>query len=229
MSALFVANYRCQQTVFIPSDATCLPIWTGGPSGSRIDFANAFSNGLTSAITLWKGKVLTDNARAYPQSPGMVMDPIQGKTPILDIASTTTITRTNGSFLEDGWRAGMRIAVVGAFNNFQNMIAPQIISTVVAGTITLGTALNASDTTPGGQLQLVKCVGLYTVSVTSGAGGSGAASVSLLSQASCPGILGQPTSYLTVGGYEVLLASLGTAPSSGNTMEIEVWGGDWPK
>ena len=226
-SPLFISRFDNQTTSFVNAGATVQPVWTAGRFGSRIHLVNVVGNGVGSnPIDLFIGKVITDNARAFPLGSSGPREKTGGKTPVLSIATTTTVTRTNGSFLIDGWQVGNRIAIINEWNNVQNYTI-QLLTTVVAATLTLTSAVNATDTTPPGDMQLLRCAQICSGTLTSGTGTSNTASLNLLTATLMPGLLGQPETYLVLGPHEVLLLKVAAAPGSGQSIEVLVGGGDY--
>src|ERR1019366_300924 len=138
-SPTFAGIYKSLPTQFGFSGPLAQVCYYGGPNGSRIHRVSLATTQTTSmpTVTLYKGTVLTDNTRAYPGArPGL------GLCPIIAVGSTTTITRTNGSFIIDGWTIGQKIALINDTASVGNNVVALIHAStaVAAATITLAAA-----------------------------------------------------------------------------------------
>jgi len=223
---VLIQKYRTQQTIFLNAGALVQPIWQAGPNGSRIH-AISFTQTDTNAgvLQLFQGKVLTDNALCAPNYPRY-----QGLPPVLAItkAATDTVTRTNGSFIADGWRVGQICFAINENVNPQNQVL-QIVTTVAAATLSLGANIfNATDATPGAGLQLVMGNLLDSITNVSGAGNTNAVpALNLMSTTNFPSFLPSPDTFLLLDSFEYLLLSVATAPASTKQYSCTVYGGDY--
>jgi len=225
----FVANYRTQITQFVNSGAVTQAIWRAGPTGSRIHLMTATQDDTTTAVmSLYQGKILTDNAKPFPFAP----PDLQGLCPVLAITNTTnsTITRTNGSFIQDGWSLSKMLAVLCAFDNPQNQIAPAHPTTIAAATLTFtGAIFNAAAAASAisAGVQLAQVMPLWAVSMVSGAGTGSVAAINLMSTSLFPAFMTTPDTFLALGPNEILVCSCATLPAAAKSINVLVVGGDW--
>jgi len=219
--------YRSQITTFLNAGALNQVIWKAGPNGSRISGISASQDDTaTSLIKFFKGTVLTDNAQSMAGlgTPGASLTPVLALTK----AANDTFTRTNGSFITDGWQVGTQGCIINSSKNLQNQIL-FYPTTVVAGTITLtGTPLNASDAAPSGNLQFASVALLWSKALVNGAGNADATpALNMLSSTNYPVIYAQPDGYLLLGPNQLLIANIAAAPAASKNVAIVVDGGDY--
>ena len=222
----FVANYRSQITQFVNGGAPAQAVWRAGPNGSRIHLMSATQDDTTTAVmAVYQGKILTDNSKASPLLP----EDYQGLTPILALTNSTnsTITRTNGSFIQDGWSVSKLLAVLKAWDNPANQVIAHP-TTVATQTLTFtGVVFNGAAASPSPNLQLAAVNLLWTVSMVASAGTGGVAAINLMSTTYYPGFLASPDTFLALGPNEVLVVNCGTLPAANKSIMITVVGGDW--
>lgn len=222
----FVASYRTQITQFVNAGAPAQVVWRAGPNGSRIHLMTATQDDTTTAVmSVYQGKVLTDNAKASPWLP----TDVQGLCPVLALTNTTnsTITRTNGSFTADGWSVNDHLAVLNSWDNPANQVIAHA-TTVAAATLTFtGTVFNAAAATPSANLQLARVMPLWAVSMVSGAGTGSVAAINLMSTTLFPAFLAAPDTFLTLAAGDVLIVQCGTLPAVNKSINVIVVGGDW--
>lgn len=223
---LFVGQYRSVTTTFLNAGALNQPIYKAGPNGSRIHGISASQDDTaTSLIKFYKATVLTDNRLAYPGAPDTL-----GKGPILALtkAATDTATRTNGSFVSDGWLVGNLACIINSSDNLQNQIL-SYITAVAAGTLSFnGTPMNASAATPATDLQICSCFLLWSKALVNGAGNADATpALNMLSTTNYPGLYASPDTFLTLGPNQILIANIAAAPASAKNVSIVVDAGDY--
>ena len=216
-SPTFAGTPVTKGTPFVNGGATAQVIAFAGPNGARIHAATFSQNDTsTGSIQLYKGRILTDNAQPQVGWPPYQLG--KGMPPVLSVATTTTITRSNGSFLQDGWQVGQQLLLLNHFDTPANQVI-NYLTTVVAGTLTLGTAITAA-TTPAAGLQIAQVDLLWAVAAVSAAGTGTTAQVNLLSTTYGSQLLPQPDTFLTLAPNELLIASIGTAVTSAKTQTI---------
>jgi hypothetical protein len=208
----FVASYASQETQILNQYGAGIgvPIWTAGVNGSRIHaIACANDDTNTPTLTLYRGSVLSTNAAA-----GMAI-------------TTSTITRTSGSFVADGWLANNRVFVMNETNNLANQIV-QPLSSVAAGTLTFsGTPLH-TDASPPTSLQLVRASLLWALAVVAGAGNTSAVPAqNVLQPSQYPSFYPAPDTFLMLGPNEILIAVLSGTVTALKSVDIIVDGGNY--
>ena len=235
---IFIANQRANDIQFAAAGAKTQCLWQAGPNGSRLQASYMTQDDTTTSVMqLFRGVVLTDNGRPMPIAPfpGMAgwsaQLNSQMPTPVLAITNTTnsTITRTNGSFIQDGWNVGMMCAVIGCQDNFQNQVIPSHVTTVAAGTLTFtGAVFNAAAAAPSPMTQLVRVTPMWNVAMVSGAGFTSAvAQINLLSTAVGTSLLAAPDGFITLGPNELLLVYCTTLPTANKSIFVSAHGGDY--
>lgn len=223
----FVSNYRCSYVQYVNAGAPAQIVWQAGPNGSRIHAIRATQDDTTTALmTLYRGRVLTDNGLPFP----FARRPVLGKAPILAATKTTNdhLDRTNGSFIQDGWVAGAYAAILDSTDNPQNQVIAHV-TTVAATTLTYtGTPLNASAATMAASTVLAMVNILDAIAMVSGAGNSSSApAINLFSTTNDPSLLSPPDTFLTLGPYELLVVNCGTLPAANKSINVTVDGGDY--
>ena len=235
----FVNNYRSGSCRFVNAGEHVAVLFRGGPNGSRIHKISAAQDTTqTVDLQFFKARVLTDNSRVapfvHPEGTGL------GLHPVLALTNTTnsTITRTNGSFIQDGWRLQDGLAVLGSNTNIQNQIIGHP-TTVAAGTLTFtGVMFQAADASPSPLLQLARTRLLFSKALISGAGNSGSvAGLNYMDTTLYPSLLASPDSFILLGPDELLLAgwgaygavfaSLVALPAVNKSVDIDCEGGDY--
>lgn len=149
------------------------------------------------------------------------------------VATTSTITRSSGSFVTDGFLVGQRIAILpttlesGA--NLTTAANGQIVTltTVAATTLTVsGTPLTAETILAGFAIYQMFQFGVLSVPLNSGFA-SGVPAVSLLSPTTLPWLDDTPNRFLTLGPNEYFWAAAGTALSAQEVMDVNLMLGDY--
>lgn len=232
----FVNGYRNGSCRFVNAGEHVAVLFRGGPNGSRIHKISLAQDTTQAVdISFFKAKILTDNARVaagiQPEDSGL------GLTPVLALG-TNTITRTNGSFIQDGWRLQDAVAVLGSNTNIQNQTIAHM-TTVAATTLTFTAAQwQAADATPSPTMQLARARLLWSKSMVSGSGNTTAVPAdNLLSITNYPSLLAAPDQFVLLGPGELLLAhwgpygavhgSLTALPAVNKSIDIDCEGGDY--
>lgn len=228
-SPQFIATTRTNGIQFVASGAPAQVAWKAGPYGSRIHLMSASQDDTTTGtLSIYRGKVLTDNSLPYVDFP--LTRTVKGLPPVLTATKTTNdhLDRTNGSFIQDGWVAGMMLGIINASDNLQNQIIAHV-TTVAATTLTYtGTPLNATASAMSVNTQLVQCDLLWSVSMVSGAGNSNSvAAINLMSTTNFPSFLSAPDTFFVLGPGELLIVNCGTLPASNKSINVVVAGGDY--
>ncbi len=223
----FITQYRSSYVQYVNAGAPAQVAWQAGPLGSRIHAIRASQDDTTTAaMSLYRGRILTDNALPFP----FAQRPVVGKPPILAATKTTNdhVDRTNGSFVQDGWVAGMMAAILDSTDNPQNQVIAHV-TTVVAATLTYtGSPLNATAATIGGAAILALVNIIDVVAMVSGAGNSaGVPNIALFSTTSDVSLLTAPDTFITLGPYELLVINCGTLPAANKSINLTVDGGDY--
>ena len=200
-------------------------LWQAGPNGARIAAITMANSGSTPSVKLFRGMPLTDNSVAYPGArPGL------GLTPILSVGSTTTIARTNGSFLVDGWMIGQPLIIVNdtvtPTNNVQCLIHASTAPT--ATTITLAAASPATATTLGPRAVLLLPSLLGTLTAVTNAGNtSGTLAQAMLNNTILPSVFNGSDAFLTLGPNEYLVGVISAALTTGTYLSLQVDGAEF--
>ena len=231
---IFIANQRANDIQFAAAGAKVQCLWQAGPNGSRLQASYATQDDTTTSVMqFYRGVVLTDNGRPMPIAPfpGMAgwsaQLNSQMPTPVLALTNTT-ITRTNGSFIADGWNVGMLCGVIGCADNIQNQVIPSHVTTVAAGTLTFTGAVFTAAATPSPMTQLVRCTPMWNVSMVNGAGVTSAvAQINMLSTAVGTSLLAAPDGFITLGPNELLLVYCTTLPAANKCITVSAHGGDY--
>jgi len=149
------------------------------------------------------------------------------------IATTSTITRSSGSFVTDGFLVGQRIAILplneGDGANLTTAANGQILTltTVAATTLTVsGTPLIAETILAGFAIYQMMQHSVTSVPLNSGFA-SGVPAVSLLSSSVMPWVDDTPNRFLTLGPTEYLWAAAGTALGASEVMDVIAMLGDY--
>jgi hypothetical protein len=222
----FVASYRNTYTQYVNAGAKAQVIWQAGSAGSRIHAIRATQDDTgTGVLSLYRGRILTDNALPFPNA----RRPVVGKAPILAATKTTNdhLDRTNGSFVQDGWVAGMNCAILDSTDNPQNQVIAHV-TTVVAATLTYtGTPLNATAATMAASTVLALVNLLDAATLVASAGTSGVPGMNLFSTTNDPSLLAAPDGFLILGPYELLVVNLATLPAANTSVNVTVDGGEY--
>lgn len=223
----FVEQYRCGFTQYVNGGAPAQVVVQAGPKGSRVHAIRITQDDTTAgAVSLYRGRIITDNALPFP----FARRPITGKAPILALTNTTnaTITRTNGSFIQDGWVAGMMAVPLDCTDNPANQVIAHV-TTVAAGTLTYtGVPFNAAAATMAASTVLAMVSLLDTITMVSGAGNTNAVpGVNLFSTTNDPSLLAAPDGFLILGPGELLIVNCGTLPAANKYISVTADFGDY--
>lgn len=149
------------------------------------------------------------------------------------IATTSTITRSSGSFVTDGFLVGQRIAILPtAAESGANLTTAAngqicVLTAVAATTLTVsGTPLVVETILAGFAIYQLTQLGVTSVPLNSGFA-SGVPAVSLLSPSVMPWVDDTPNRFMTLGPNEWLWAAAGTALGAGEVMDISAMLGDY--
>jgi hypothetical protein len=213
----FVGSFRNQLTQLIPNFNTRpRVIWTPGANGSRLHAITMSTNNDTEVdVQFYLATPLTEQA---DMGTGSLVD---------NGASADEITRTSGSFITDGWRAGNRLLVQGATtvaNDFE-----VILTAVAQSTLTLssgGGDVDTAEDLPNGAA-LHRLLKLDYQDLPAGAGEPSVNSISVLDSAEWLFLDESPDRYLTLGPNTYLCAAAVSALGSGEVIDINCFGGDY--
>jgi len=234
----FVSQYRTECIEFTAAGPHVMVAWKAGPNGSRIHSITATLDTTgTTNIIFYRGRIVTDNALPRP-----FMDRYRAQaalTPVLALTNATnsTITRTNGSFIDDGITVNTHLAVLGSNTNVQNQVI-FIPTTVAAGTLTAtGVIFQAADASPSGMMCLARADLLWSKPMVGNDGYSGTvAAINMIDATLNPSFLANPDGFLTLEPNELLLVAYGAPavfasvvalPAAGKALTVSVCGGDF--
>ena len=178
------------------------------PVGSqRVSAINARNPGIANTLTLFHGRRLT------LQSAMGVGTLVDGG------AGVDTITRTDGSFITDGWQVDDIVCVRGATTRANDFMA--VLTAVTATTLTFvtGTVAGANEVLPAGA-ELYRLTPMKTCAIAQNAGAAaGTAALDFLS-ADMPIIDASPERQFTVGPDRCLFAAVGTAMAASIYLDL---------
>lgn len=201
---LFVATPRQKSTLFVPGFSTRPRIILApGASGTRLyGVTGASTDGASNTVQISMGERLTLQSA---MGTGHVTD---------GGGSSDTITRTSGSFVTDGWRAGDRMLIQGATTLANDFAA--LLTAVTALTLTFATStVNTDEDLPSGAA-LYRLTHLCYATLAASAGVSATAAAQLITSTNLPTWDGERD----LGSGDYLVAALGTALTSGETADI---------
>lgn len=151
----------------------------------------------------------------------------------LAIATSTTITRTTGSFIADGWNVGKRLAIIDPTRKDGGLTTPAnqkaaIVTTVAALTLTLSAAAYTAEALPA-NAAIYELAQLTVASIPAGAGTtSGSPQPELiLSTKYMPQTPNRPDSNLIVGPDDLLLGGVTVAMGANTSLEFATEYGAW--
>jgi len=237
----FVSNYRTESVQFTAAGPHVMVAYAAGPSGSRIhSITGTLDAAGTTLMKFYRGRILTDNSLPRPMRHFQERHRLQaGLTPVLALTNTTnsTITRTNGSFIDDGITVNTKLAVLGSNTNIQNQLI-FVPTTVAAATLTAtGAIFQAADATPSGMMCLARADLLWSKAMVGSDGYSNTVpALNMMDVALNPSILAAPDGFLTLEPFELLLVAYGnpavfasvvTLPAAGAALGIVTCGGDF--
>lgn len=216
-SPIFLGSVRHEPVQFVPAFSTRpRPLWTPGASGSEIRKITISTNdagnnqlqiGIARRLTLGSAMgsgALVDNG-----------------------ASADTITRSSGSFLDDGWLAGNRLFLLGSTTLANDVEV--ILTAAAAGTLTLatgGATVNTAEGLPN-LAKLCLLTWMHYLSVPLGSGLPAVVSVSGLSTTQNPSLDASPDRVITLGPTDILVGKVTTALGTGEVLDVLVEGGDF--
>lgn len=213
---LFVQSRRSQGDQFVAAFGTRpRVVWTPGASGSEIEAINiASTSGSANKVRLYRGQVLTEQSN---MGAGALVDGGGG---------TDSVTRSSGSFLDDGWRANNLMALVGATTVANNFAATLTTATALSLSIATGTVDTAEPLAAGASLYLLQLFGLIEVPANAG-NISAVPSVSALDETELPILDRTPNRHIRLGAADRLFAALDAAPGVGEQVDLVCLGGDY--
>lgn len=216
-SPLFDGSARTEQTLFVPGFAQRPRVlWSAGSLGSRItniNLASGDAGAQTPQFYVGKPLTLADN-----MGTGALVD---------NGASADTITRTEGSFLTDGWQVGDRAFVqdpTTLANGFQVLLTAAAALTLSLATG--GGTIDTAENLPSGA-KLLRLTALHSLSLAAAAGFSGNVAVSGLDDAQLPGLNAGVNRELVLGPDTLLLAALSATLGAGETVDVTLFGYDF--
>jgi hypothetical protein len=179
----------------------------GGPFGSRVHFLQATNIGATAQlVTVNKARRLTVAGAGAPvPSDGARAAAVPGQGGNLSFSASTTLARTSGSWLADGWRVNDRFVVIDPANAAVSAINSCVgrISAVTALTMTVAT-MGSTAYTAGEAYAAATGVEVWRLSQLSNdtiainAGNNTAAALDVLSNQK-PGVDASPDRFMTIG------------------------------
>lgn len=213
-SALFISNFTTYTLSIVNADANLERVsYKAGTSSSgkahrvhAISCANNDSG--TRTVKFYYGKVRTRQADG-----------------LTTITGTTTINRTGGSFITDGWTAGAYCLLVDP-TTAGNYKAAQI-SSLTSTTLVFG-AVWTNETLPS-TAYLAHLTAIGGIDVATNAGHThGTAAASFISASRNEAFDATPSRFVTVGPGDILAAAIsGTVMAGSTRMDITTWGGDY--
>ncbi len=215
--AIFVGNWRVEDTVLIASHSTtlALPIFVAGSSGSRVHAISVASTdaGANTALLYYAKKLTAES----DMTTGAFVDGGGG---------SDTITRTAGSFITDGWKIGDRLVVADPTTLANSFFVT--LTGVAALTLTFATAqVNTVEDFPSGAIIYRLCqLHLTTLAINAGNAASTDALDMLITDFPIADVT--PDRYIILGPNDALAMSVGTAVgASPDRVDIMVAGGDY--
>lgn len=149
------------------------------------------------------------------------------------IATTSTITRSSGSFVTDGFLVGQRIAILPVNPEDGSNLTTAgnglicTLTAVAATTLTVsGTPLTAETILAGFAIYQLTQLGVVSVPLNSGFA-SGVPAVSLLSPTVMPWLDDTPNRFMTLGPNEYLWVAAGTALAASEVIDVSAMLGDY--
>ena len=216
-SPIFVGTWRNEATVFIAAHGTALalPVFTAGSSGARVH-AIAVANtdaGANTALLYYAKRMTLQSAMgtgAFLNNGG----------------SPDTITRTSGSFVDDGWLIGDRLLVSDPTTLANSFFVTLTVVAALTLTFVTGTT-DTAENLPTGAI-MYKLAQLHLTTLAINAGNAAATDALDLLGADMPTVDVSPDRYLTIEADDALVMSLGTAPgASPDRVDVMVGGGDY--
>jgi len=205
-----VGSFRDSPKTLRPADSTgCAIGWLAGINGSRIHAINVVSSDGSNAVSLIRyiGKPMT----------------LQSNMGTGQYATTTTITRSSGSFITDGWLVGDKCIPIGSTTRANDKTLT--ITAVAAGTLTFSETVS-TETFPAG-LILYKAARITMSNIPISAGYStSVSSVDCLKDNDATRDA-SPNRYMTIGALGALIFAANSAIAASQSVEITCQGGDY--
>lgn len=213
---IFIGSYRNGRISLIAGyDVRPRLAFTAGANGSRIHLIHAVSSdaGINN-VTVSVGMVTTLGSA---MGVGTFVDGGGG---------SDTITRTTGSFVDDGWKVGDVLISQGATtltNDFLGILTGVAATTLTFATATIGAGEVLLSTT---KLYRSNVLSIQAVAATAGTDPAVPAH-NFLNNTSIPGLDASPYRYLTLGPSEGIFFAAGTLLGAAEIINIIVSGGDY--
>lgn len=220
-----VGTWRSPDVRRIKSGHGTRPVLIGksGALGSRFH-ALSVAQTTASALTarMYVGS-LKEQVGTTPALLGTATDMVAGSGTA--IAGLNAITRTSGSFIDDGWKVDSLVILTGATTLANDVAA--VITAVTALQLTFATStFSTNEALPAGA-QLYHAVNVATSTIAANAGNAaGVSALDLLSD-SKPFIDASPNRNIILGGGGAVFGALTSALSAGSYVEFLMLGGDY--
>ena len=214
---IFVGSWRNEQAVFIAAHSTTVAVrgFTAGSSGSRVHgIALANTDAGASDCTLYHAEQMTLQSA---MTTGAFVD---------NGGSDDTITRTSGSFIDDGWLVGDRMWVHAPTTLLNGFFVT--LTAVAALTLTFATAsVNTAENFPTGAI-MYRLAQLHLTTVAANAGNAASTDALDMLITDYPIADVTPDRYITLGAADALVFSVGTAVGADpDRVDITCFGGDY--
>lgn len=214
MPPLFITSYKTANLQLINLYGSRPRIMvTAGSYGSRVHAWRSSSDSATlDTLEVFVGKKVTDQA---DMGVGAFVDGAGG---------SDTLTRTVGSFINDGWRVGEWLFVQGSgtlANDFRVQLTG--VSTVTL-TFATGTVDTAENMVGGGQL--IRASRIASIPVPPKAGQNYTKTVNILNPEYIVSNYPQEL-FLMLQAGDIVLVRLGSSLSVGETIDLEMEYGDY--
>lgn len=210
-SPVFIGTYKTELTHLVPANSTRYKrVWASGASGSRIHAISLSSlDAAANTIKLALGKALTLASNMGTTS----------------FNSSTTITRSAGSFITDGWSVGERLKIFGATTESNN--TEVILTTVAATTLTASAASFGTESIPSTAiLYRLAQVATYNIAINAGYLPN-VLPISLLDGSKLPAAFMGDDTLLSLGASDAIFLAPGTTLTGSELIDVAVHGGDF--
>lgn len=212
---LFAGSRHSEILTLVPNFSTRPRIaFVPGTSGAKIERINISSTDAgANNVQFYIGKKRT---LASAMGTGALVD---------GGGSSDTITRSGGSFVTDGWLAGMQFLVAGATtvaNDFKAILTAAAAGTLTFATATVDTAENLPSTAA-----LYELIEAWYVATGAGSGLPSAAAISGMTTTALPMLSANQESGFDLQADQVLIASAVTALTGTERIGIFVDGFDY--
>lgn len=215
--SIFCGDMAGKLTQFSSANgATAADITTADANGPiRIDSLSASIDDVVQAVLRL---TMSDGTNAYPLGVVALTRPVKNVVTNASVTfawAATTITRSAGSWLADGFKVGDMPIIQGAPDAANNLLGTQAITALTDTVMTLG---SASMTTRSA------CYGQTTVALAD----NGPACTDLLAAATLSGLIGRDAAgneFLELPKGWKLQAAMVALPTSGKTVNVQArWG-----